>query len=65
MLLLWTEVVCAECSATTLGEYARWGKRSAREVKKELSEVGWILSGFNAFCSRKCFKDFEEDKDHE
>lgn len=49
-LLIWTEVVCAGCSTTICGEYARWGKRVAAEIKTELANAGWKVVGSDAHC---------------
>lgn len=53
-MLLWTECVCDFCSTTTCGQYADWGKRSAKEVKSELKKEGWVVIGDKVYC-KQCF----------
>lgn len=50
-MLIWTEVVCDGCSDSTAGEFAKWGKRNAGDVKRAIADAGWHTdrSG-KAFC---------------
>ncbi len=50
-MLLWTEVVCENCSQTTAGEFAKWGKRLRRELKETLDSEKWVVDQEgNAYC---------------
>lgn len=42
-MLIWTEVVCDGCNATTCGEYARNAYRRMRPLKRELKKQGWVV----------------------
>ena len=49
-LLLWTEIVCSGCSATTAGEFVRHGRRQMRMVKADLVKSGWTVRNGEAYC---------------
>lgn len=55
--LFWVELVCAECSATTAGDWSS-GRVNVREMKKVAEREGWSFGGIHAFCSANCRSGF-------
>lgn len=49
-ILLWTEVVCSNCSKTMAGEFVRHGKRQMRMVMAEMEKEGWKNVNGEARC---------------
>jgi hypothetical protein len=51
--LFWVELVCANCSTTTAGEWTA-GRLNIKQMKDQAVKEGWSFGGKQAFCSQDC-----------
>lgn len=57
--LFWVELVCADCSGTTAGDWTA-GRVSIKQMKAQAVTEGWSFGGKHAFCSQRCRTRFVE-----
>lgn len=57
--LFWVELVCANCSGTTAGDWTA-GRVSIKQMKAQAATEGWSFGGKHAFCSPVCRTRFVE-----
>ena len=51
--LFWVELVCANCSATTAGEWTA-GRVNIKQMKDQAVKEGWSFGGKQSFCTQDC-----------
>jgi hypothetical protein len=58
---VWTELVCAKCAATIVGQFSFNGQIAVRKLKKAGEKAGALFYKEETFCSERCLKEQKQE----